>query len=183
MMMEEVVLEGEVEGGGKENKEEEQEHKRLSGSILKDDSIVLFEAGEGESGDKDLLGSAPELNDDSTANPEATISDSTILNKQNQELVSSENQNSSASQDADSKEETEMQLTISLQEDVNKVNVNGEETKEEGISKKEAEDQKIVIELLRQQVRCLSLVHVICSIMDQNKSSDIHVRNVLPSIR
>ena len=177
------MLEGEVEGGGKENKEEEEEHERLSGSILKDDSIVLFEAGEEESGDKDLLGSAPELNDDSTANPEATISDSTILNKQNQELVSSENQNSSASQDADSKEETEMQLTTSLQEVVNEVNITGEGTKEEGLSKKEAEGQKIIIELLRQQVRCLSQIHAICFIMDQNKSSDIHVRNVLPSFR
>ena len=165
-MMEEVVLEGEVEGGGKENKEEEEEeHERLSGSILKDDSIVLFEAGEEESGDKDLLGSTPELDYDSTANSGTTASDSTILNKQNQELVSSENQNSSASQDADTKEETEMQLTTSLQEDVNKANINGEETKEEGLSKKEAEDQKIIIELLRQQVGCRSLVHVTCSIM------------------
>ena len=165
MMMEEVVLEGEVEGGGKENKEEEEEHERLSGSILKDDSIVLFEAGEEESGDKDLLGSAPELDYDSTANPGTTASDSTILNKQNQDLVSSENQNSSASQDADSKEEKDMQLTTSLQEDVNKANINGKETKEEGLSKKEAEDQKIIIELLRQQVGCRSLVHVTCSIM------------------
>ena len=156
------MLEGEVEGGGKENKEEEEEHERLSGSILKDDSIVLFEAGEGESGDKDLLGSAPELNDDSTANPGTNTSDSTILNKQNQELVSSENQNSSASQDADIKEEKDMHLTISLQEDVNKANINGEETKEEGLSKKEAEDQKIIIELLRQQVGCLSFVHITC---------------------
>ena len=119
-MMEEVVLEGEVEGGGKENEEEEEEHERLSGSILKDDSIVLFEAGEEESGDKDLLGCAPELDYDSTANPGTTASDSTILNKQNQDLVSSENQNSSASQDADSKEEKDMQLTTSLQEDVKK---------------------------------------------------------------
>ena len=159
-MMEEVVLEGEVEGGGKENEEEEEEHERLSGSILKDDSIVLFEAGEEESGDKDLLGSAPELDDDSTANPGTTTPDSTIFNKQNQDLVSSENQNSSASQDADSKGDPEMQLTTSLQEDVNKANINGEETKEEGLSKKEAEDQKIIIELLRQQVGCRSLVHV-----------------------
>ena len=164
-MMEEVVLEGEVEGGGKENEEEEEEHERLSGSILKDDSIVLFEAGEEESGDKDLLGSAPELDDDSTANPGTNTSDSTILNKQNQELVSSENQNSSASQDAESKGDPEMQLTTSLQEDVNKANINGKETKEEGLSKKEAEDQKIIIELLRQQVGCRSLVHVTCSIM------------------
>ena len=166
MMMEEVVLEGEVEGGGKENQEGE-EHERLSGSILKDDSIVLFEAGEEEGGVKDLLGSAPELDDDSTANPGTNTSDSTILNKQNQELVSSENQNSSASQDAESKGDPEMQLTTSLQEDVNKANINEEEAKEEGLSKKEAEDQKIIIELLRQQVGCLSLVHVMCSIMNQ----------------
>merc|ERR1719284_1805176 len=126
--MEEVVLEGEVEGGGKENNMEEEEHERLSGSILKDDSIVLFEAGEEESGDKDLLGSAPKLDDDYTANLGTTASDSTILNKQNQDPVSSENQNSRASQDSDTKEETEMQLTTSPQEDVNKANINGEET-------------------------------------------------------
>ena len=169
MMMEEVVLEGEVEGGGKENQEEEEEHERLSGSILKDDSIVLFEAGEEESGDKDLLGSAPELDDDSTANSETNTSDSTILNKQNQDLVSSENQNYIASQGADTKGETEIQLNTSLLEDVNKANINGEETKEEGLSKKEAEDQKIIIELLRQQVRCITLVHINCFIMDKKK--------------
>ena len=41
IMMEEVVLEGEVEGGGSLQEKEEEEDARLSGSILKDDSICV----------------------------------------------------------------------------------------------------------------------------------------------
>ena len=63
-MMEEVSLEGE---------------ERLSESLLKDDSVILFQEGleEAEAGDDDLMEAAPELEDDSLR-PEKAPSETVV---------------------------------------------------------------------------------------------------------
>lgn len=150
-MMEEVILEGEVEGGGsrKEKEGEEEEQERLSGSILQDNSIVLFEAGE-ENEDKDLLDSAPDLEEDPALVAQVTTLNCTTFKQQEEDSLKGAdcggNQDCTI-QPADtivhllSKQVTEKTTD---EEKISKV-------EEEGV-KNEVEDQKMVIELLRQQV-------------------------------
>ena len=155
MMMEEVVLEGEVEGGGSLNNKKEEKEERLSGSILKDDSIVLFEADdeEEENDEKDLLGGAPDLEEDQKALKATvtTLQNSTTF--KHQEEDSSKGLDSGVNQASDN---TIVQLLSKQQltddktaDEENKLEVE----EEDGGNKNEvAEDQKLVIELLRQQV-------------------------------
>ena len=167
-MMEEVILEGEVEGGGghKEKEGEEEEQDRLSGSILKDNSIVLFEAGE-ENEDKDLMGSAPDLEEDPALiiAPVTTLK-STTFKQQEEDLPKgvdggvnidgtiqpSKGVDGGVDQDCTIEPaDTVVQL---LSKQVTEKTIDDEEmskVEEEG-GKNEAEDQKLVIELLRQQV-------------------------------
>ena len=164
-MMEEVVLEGEVEGGGSlNNKEkEEEEQERLSGSILKDDSIVLFEAGEEKDNEKDFMGGAPDLEEDPALKAPVTTVNSTTFKHQEDHtskgVDSDANQESSYnSQSADTIVQllSKQQVTEKAADEEKKANV-----EEEG-GKNEADDQKLVIELLRQQVRSLSDHHRPC---------------------
>ena len=150
-MMEEVILEGEVEGGGghQEKGKEEEEQDRLSGSILKDNSIVLFQAGE-ENEDKDLLDGAPDLEEDPALVAQVTTLNCTTFKQQEEDSLKGAdcggNQDCTI-QPADtivhllSKQVTEKSSDEEKMSDI----------EEEGV-KNEAEDQKMVIELLRQQV-------------------------------
>lgn len=162
--MEEVVLEGEVEGGGSHvNKEEEEEEEqdRLSGSILKDDSIVLFEAdGEEENDEKDLLGSAPDLEEDPALKAKVTtLHDSTII--KHQEEGSSNGVDCGVNQDSFSQPTDTIVQLLSKQQLTDKATDEEKKSKvDEDGEKNEAEDQKLVIELLRQQVGSLYILHV-----------------------
>ena len=168
-MMEEVILEGEVEGGGgHKEKEGEEEQDRLSGSILKDNSIVLFEAGE-ENEDKDLLGSAPDLEEDPALiiAPVTTLKSTTF--KQQEEDLSKEvdggvdqdvtiqpskGVDGGVDQDCTIEPADTVVQLLSKQvteKTIDEVDISKVEEEEGG--KNEAEDQKLVIELLRQQVR------------------------------
>ena len=164
-MMEEVVLEGEVEGGGSLQEKEEEEDARLSGSILKDDSIVLFEAGEEgdnvEESDKDLLGNAPDLDEDPAVATIATLN-STISKPEEEDsstMVDSSIVQINTCQPADtvvhllSKQVTETQPAATVvEEEGNMLTAPQGEGKVEML--KEVEDHKVVIELLREQVGC-----------------------------
>ena len=159
-MMEEVVLEGEVEGGGSLNNKEEEEQESLSGSILKDDSIVLFEAGEEKDNEKDFMGGAPDLEEDPALKAPVTTVNSTTFKHQEDHTskgvdsdANLESSYNSASQSADTIVQllSKQQATEKAADEEKNANI-----EEEG-GKNEANDQKIVIELLRQQVRSLSL--------------------------
>ena len=150
MMMEEVVLEGEVEGGGSLNNKKEEKEERLSGSILKDDSIVLFDQVEND--EKDLLNGAPDLEEDQKALKATvtTLQNSTTF--KHQEEDSSKGLDSGVNQASDN---TIVQL-LSKQQLTDDKTADEEQKLEveedEGKKNEVAEDQKLVIELLRQQV-------------------------------
>ena len=167
-MMEEVILEGEVEGGGsrKEKEGEEEEQERLSGSILKDNSIVLFEAGE-ENEDKDLLDGAPDLEEDPALirAPVTTLNSTTLKQQEEDSLkevdggVDQDNtiqplkgEGGGVNQDCAIQPADTVVHLLSKQVTEKTIDeVDMSKVEEEG-GKNEAEDQKLVIELLRQQV-------------------------------
>ena len=168
-MMEEVILEGEVEGGGghQEKEGEEEQQDRLSGSILKDNSIVLFEAGE-ENEDKDLLDGAPDLEEDPALirAPVTTLNSTTLKQQEEDSLkevdggVDQDNtiqplkgEGGGVNQDCAIQPGDTVVHLLSKQvteKTIDEVDMSKVEEEEGG--KNEAEDQKLVIELLRQQV-------------------------------
>ena len=159
--MEEVVLEGEVEGGGSHVNKEEEEEDRLSGSILKDDSIVLFETNDEEENDeKDLLGGAPDLEEDQALKAKVTtLHDSTII--KHQEEGSLNGVDCGVNQDSSSQPTDTIVQLLSKQQVTDKATDEEKKSKvDEDGEKNEAEDQKLVIELLRQQVGSLCILHL-----------------------
>ena len=160
--MEEVVLEREVEGGGSHvNKEEEEEQDRLSGSILKDDSIVLFETNDEEENDeKDLLGSAPDLEEDQALKAKVTTLHVSTTFK-HQEEDSARGVDCGVNQDSSSQSIDTIVQLLSKQQLTDKATDEEKKSKvDEDGEKNEAEDQKLVIELLRQQVDSLYILHL-----------------------